>query len=94
MSAGHVAVFDSHVDGIPCRVGVLSYLNVPGSFSFNAPSDIDYYGYFECEWEVLDRRGRPAAWLERKLRSRDRERIECEVREHFDHLRDSADCDY
>ena len=39
----------------------------PGSFSYRAASDVDYYGYSEIEFEVLDRRGRHAPWLERKL---------------------------
>lgn len=43
------------------------------------PSSDDYYGYSEVEFDVLDRRGRPAPWLERKLTDADRERIEYEV---------------
>jgi hypothetical protein len=42
---------------------------------------MDYYGYSESEWDVLDRRGRPAAWLERKLTDDDRQRIEQEIAE-------------
>jgi hypothetical protein len=42
---------------------------------------MDYYGYSECEWEVLDRNGRPAAWLERKLTDADRSRIDQEIEE-------------
>jgi hypothetical protein len=42
---------------------------------------MDYYGYTESEWVVLDRRGRPAAWLERKLTDAERSRIEQEVAE-------------
>lgn len=33
----------------------------------------------ELEWVVLDRRGRPAPWLERKLTDAERERIEREL---------------
>jgi hypothetical protein len=54
---------------------------VRGSYSYNAPSDMDYYGYTESEWEVLDRNGRPAAWLERKLTDTDRSRIDQEIEE-------------
>jgi hypothetical protein len=42
---------------------------------------MDYYGYTESCWEVLDRRGRPAAWLDRKLTGADRCRIEREIEE-------------
>jgi hypothetical protein len=40
---------------------------------------VDYYGYRDAEWEVLDRRGRPAAWLERKLTDADCQRIELKI---------------
>ena len=83
-------IIDSRVCGIPCQIGVVSYLNVPGSYSHNAASDVDYYGYSECEFDVLDRRGRHAPWLERKLDGRDREQIECEIGEHFRSLRYDA----
>lgn len=33
----------------------------------------------EIEWHILDRRGRPAAWLERKLSPADRRRIEADL---------------
>lgn len=79
----YLATIDSRVCGIPCQVGVISYLNVPGSFSYRAPSDLDYYGYCEIEFDVLDRRGRPAPWLERKLDDDEVGRIECEIQEHF-----------
>jgi hypothetical protein len=36
------------------------------------------------DWEVLDRRGRPAPWLERKLTDRERSRIDDEVFEHME----------
>ena len=67
------------IAGIPAAVRVTRHVRVRGSFSRNAPSDLDYYGYTEIEWDVLDRRGRPAAWLERKLTDDDRSRIEQEI---------------
>ena len=77
----YIAEIESRVAGIPCLIGVLSFDSVQGSYSYNAPSDMDYYGYTESEWDVLDRRGRPAAWLERKLTDDDRQRIEQEIAE-------------
>lgn len=77
----YIAEIESRVDGIPCLIGVLSFDSVQGSYSYNAASDMDYYGYTEIEWDVLDRRGRPAAWLERKLTDDDRSRIEHEIAE-------------
>jgi hypothetical protein len=77
----YLAEIESTVAGIPCLIGVTEFSSVRGSYSYNAPSDMDYYGYTESDWEVLDRRGRPAAWLERKLTDAERSRIEQEVAE-------------
>ena len=44
-------------------------------------SDQDCYGYAEIEFTVLDRRGREAPWLTRKLTPDDVERIETEILE-------------
>ena len=78
-SITYLAEIESTIAGIPCRIGVKEFLNMRGSHSHNAPSDLDYYGYIESEWDVLDRNGRPAAWLERKLTDADRERIERKI---------------
>lgn len=72
---------ESRVAGIPCIIRVTHFESVRGSYSYNAPSDMDYYGYTESEWEVLDRNGRPAAWLDRKLTDADRSRIDQEIEE-------------
>ena len=77
----YIAEIESRVAGIPCLIGVSHFDCVRGSYSYNAVSDMDYYGYSESEWDVLDRRGRPAAWLERKLTDDDRQRIEQEIAE-------------
>lgn len=77
----YIAEIESRVAGIPCLIGVLYFDSVRGSYSYHAPSDMDYYGYTESEWEVLDSRGRPAPWLERKLTDGDRQRIEQEIAE-------------
>ena len=77
----YLAEIESRVAGIPCLIGVTDFSSVRGSYSYHADSDMDYYGYTESEWVVLDSRGRPAAWLERKLTDDDRSRIEHEVAE-------------
>jgi hypothetical protein len=77
----YITEIESRVAGIPCLIGVTEFSSVRGSYSYNAASDMDYYGYSESEWDVLDRRGRPAAWLERKLTDDDRQRIEQEIAE-------------
>lgn len=74
---------ETRVAGIPCLAKVLTYKVTPpwrGS-SHTCPSDVDWHGYTECEYEVCDQRGRPAPWLERKLTDDDRQRIECDIAE-------------
>ncbi len=51
------AEIESTVAGIPCIIGVTHYESVSGSYSHNAASDWDYYGYNDAECEVLDRKG-------------------------------------
>lgn len=77
------AEIESTVAGIPCIIGVTHYESVQGSYSYNAASDHDYYGYNDAEWEVLDRKGYKAAWLERKLTARDHDRINAEIDQYF-----------
>lgn len=79
----YLAEIESRVAGIPCIIGVTYFESVRGSYDYNAASDMDYRGYTDCEWEVLDRRGRKAAWLERKLTDEDVSEIESEIAEYF-----------
>lgn len=60
-------IIQTRLAGIPCQIAVSNFKRVKGSYSYNAPSDLDYYGYTDYDYEVLDRRGRPAPWLERKV---------------------------
>ena len=63
----YLATIEHRIAGIPCLIGVRDFVKVQGSFSFNAPSDLDYSGYTEMSYDVLDRKGLIAAWLERKV---------------------------
>lgn len=79
----YISRIESRVAGIPCLIGVLTYHKVghwQGSV-YTCPSSDDWYGYTDIEVEVLDRNGRPAPWLDRKLTADDRDRIEGEVAE-------------
>lgn len=70
---------ETHIGGIPCVVRVLSWEPyVPAKIS--GPPENCYpaeggYG----DWEVLDRRGKPAPWLARKMTDQDVRRIDQEV---------------
>lgn len=77
------AEIETRVAGIPCLIGVTHYECVRGSYNYHAASDMDYYGYSEAEWIVLDRKGYKAAWLERKLTADDNDRINAEIDQYF-----------
>lgn len=79
----YIAEIESRVAGIPCLIGVIDYECVKGSYSYHAASDWDYHGYTECSFDVLDSRGRKAAWLERKLTDKITREIEQEIAEYF-----------
>lgn len=76
-----MTIIQTRLAGIPCQIAVANFKRVKGSYSYNAPSDLDYYGYTDYDYEVLDRRGRPAPWLERKVSADD---IEQKIIDHFD----------
>ena len=71
----YIAMIESRVAGVPCLIGLLSYECSPGTESRTADSDWDYHGWTDIDFDVLDRKGRKAPWLERKLTDRDLDRI-------------------
>ena len=80
-----LAKFNSRVAGIPCQIEVTHYLRIKGGgCRWLADSPEDYFGFTECDFAIMDRSGRPAAWLEKKLTDSDRGRIETEVIEHME----------
>lgn len=83
MANHYEAEIETTIAGIPCLIGVTHYECVRGSYNYNAASDMDYYGYSESEWIVLDRKGYKAAWLERKLTADDHDRINAEIDQYF-----------
>ncbi len=72
-------LMETRVAGIPCTARIIYVSVVEGNYSYNAASDLDYYGYAEVDWELCDRRGRPAPWLAKKLTPADTARIENEI---------------
>lgn len=80
---GLIAEIEHSIAGIPCLIGVYNYYRQEGSFNYNAPSDMDYHGYTECEWDVLDRKGYLAPWLAAKVDSREETRIDDAIAEYF-----------
>lgn len=64
----YLAEIEHRVAGIPCLIGVVTYDSEPQTW--------DDPGSLDTEWEILDRRGRPAPWLERKVTAKEEASIE------------------
>lgn len=71
---------ETHIAGIPCQVEVTHFF-VQKPLGPNCDSDWDCYGYANIEFDVLDRKGYRAPWLEKKMSQADRERIEIQILE-------------
>jgi hypothetical protein len=78
-----ISQFDSRIAGIPCIVGINWYS--PGDDGhYGGRPEFDDPGYGSTSgWVILDRRGRRAEWLERKMTDKDVEKIERQVDEHM-----------
>lgn len=66
-------MLNARIQGIPCLIEVTFFLSVPpwrGS-AHTCPSSDDYYGYTDIEFDVYDRKGYKAPWLERKMTEED-----------------------
>jgi|688.fasta_scaffold421803_3 hypothetical protein len=70
------------IAGIPCLIGVSDYYRQDAS-GRGASNDWDAGGYSEWNGEILDRKGYPAAWLERKITSREQDKIDNAVDNFF-----------
>jgi hypothetical protein len=71
-------MIDTHIQGIPCQVEMTGghYVKPWQGSAYNCPSDWDYYGgWFDVEFEIYDRKGYRAKWLEKKMTAADEQRI-------------------
>lgn len=75
--SGHTIA--SNICGIPCIILIDCCAVYRGSHNSAADSELDYYGYSEIEFTILDRKGYKAAWLERKLTEDIENRIQAEI---------------
>lgn len=87
--SNYIAEVEHRIAGIPCLIGVIEYTHVKGSYVHDADSDWDFYGYTDSTWDVLDRNGRKAAWLAKKLNDREEELVEEAIIEYFQELENS-----
>ena len=71
----YLAEIETRVSGIPCRIGVEEW-----------PTEDDN----GC-WMILDRRGRPAPWLDRKVTEKDADQMLDAIERHLIGERKTAD---
>lgn len=83
-------MINARIQGIPCLIDVINYECAPALGPW-ADNDMDCYGYAEIDFEVCDRRGRPAPWLERKMTDSDVTEIEALITAD---MGGDDDCDY
>jgi hypothetical protein len=79
-----VTEFETRVCGIPCIVRVLSWDSYTPAYISGPPENCYPAEGGEGEWEILDTRGRPAPWLERKMKTEDYVKLDEEVFEHME----------
>jgi hypothetical protein len=75
-------MIDFTLAGIPCIIGVSDYYKQDAQ-GRGASNDWDCYGYSEWVGEILDRKGYPAEWLERKITCKIQDQIDRAVDQYF-----------
>ena len=68
-------VFDTKVAGIPCQCNVLCHHPGKPACIEGDPDRATEAEPEEFEYEILDHRGRPATWLQKKITPADDERL-------------------
>jgi len=67
--------------GLPCLAGVTVATNVIGNELADNPDD--YFGYTDIEFDILDRKGYKAKWLESKATCKDIDNIIKDIEEYI-----------
>ena len=75
--------FESYVQGIPCKVDVTYYSEGYVCKRRGHPDTWEEDEQPCIEYDILDRRGRPAPWLESKATDDDHDRIFQEAMQHI-----------
>lgn len=83
---------NTRITGIPCQVEVTRFYHGRPARLHGHPDTWAPPEYEEINFQVLDRRGRPAPWLEEKLDAQDRVRIERELSDYIKREREMGDC--
>ena len=59
MTNKYLVQFDHTIAGEPCQIGVMSYHYQPRwpGYAEDCPSDLEFYGYVEADYVILDADG-------------------------------------
>jgi hypothetical protein len=68
-------IFDTKVHGIPCQCEVTHYRSYKPAFIEGPPENAEPAIPSEFEYNILDKRGRRALWLEKYLTPADNDRL-------------------
>jgi hypothetical protein len=79
---------EATVCGIPCLVGVTYWEPYQRGRYCGPPEKCYPPEGGRGEWKILDRKGRPAPWLERKMTDQDRDMVNEEVFNHMENYDD------
>jgi hypothetical protein len=82
-----MSLIDVTARGIPCLANVKHYAFFRGQ-GINADSDWDAYDHWELDYDIVDRKGRPAKWITDKMIDKDWEYVEEQIIEYFDSVKD------
>ena len=76
--------FECTCCGIPCIIRVLSWESFRPAYIGGPPENCYPEEGGQGDWEILDRKGRPAPWLETKMTPKERVRIDEKVFEYME----------
>lgn len=75
----YVAEIDARVCGIPCKIGVLCYEPYSPAYLYGPPERCFPAEGGYGDYELLDKRGRRAQWLEKKIDSNEEIHIQEQI---------------
>lgn len=76
-------IVDSHVAGIPCKLGVTEVGYYEAPYMKGHPDNWEEGINQEHAYEILDRKGYKAAWLEAKCSKQDYEQHQLDIDNHL-----------
>ena len=81
-SNSYIAEIEHRVCGIPCIIGVTDYEGYTPAYTSGLPENCYPAEGGSGDFEILDRKGYRAKWLEKKLTARDEDAIQELIYEH------------